>query len=97
MLKNMTETLLEQKLDSMMDSPKYTGCKCQRCREDILAYALNRLPPQYVSTNTGKLYTKLQNYTDRFEFDILCQLAIAIKVVTAAPRHQEPGQETREP
>ena len=89
MLKNMTEILAEQKLNELMKSPDYEGCTCSQCREDILAYALNRLPAQYVSTDTGALYAKVNQYATNLEFDILRQLALAMRIVGQSPRHNK--------
>lgn len=87
MLKNMTEVLVEQKLDSMLTSGNYHGCTCQQCREDIMAFTLNHLPAHYVSTDVGALYSKANHYATGADFDILKELARAMQVVERSPRH----------
>lgn len=88
MLTNITQILTEQKLDSMLSSSRYTGCTCTQCREDILAIALNQLPPHYVSTDKGVLFEKANQLANRFDNDILPALVRAIQVVEKAPRHK---------
>ena len=33
-------------------------CSCEQCRLDILALALNQLPPRYVVTDLGDTYSR---------------------------------------
>lgn len=86
MLKNITEMLVEQKLDELLKKDDQC-CKCQQCREDIIAYALNQLNPHYVSTGQGQLYTKAKVLTIDYEVEITAALARAIQLVTEHPRH----------
>ena len=53
----MEETVLE-KIDQLWPNTEY--CKCERCRMDIAAYALNRLPAQYVQSLKEKVYYRFQ-------------------------------------
>lgn len=85
MLKNITELALEQRLESLWD--KMDCCKCEKCREDIMAYALNHLPPQYISTEAGELYAKTKTMSSLYNFDIMRVLALAINIVNDNPRH----------
>ena len=88
MLTNITQVLAEQKLDSMLSSNSYSGCTCPQCREDILAYALNHLPPHYVSTDKGALFEKANQHANRFDNDMLPVLVRAMQVVEKSPRHK---------
>ena len=36
-------------------------CSCDNCKLDMMSYALNRLSPQYVRTDTGALFQNLNN------------------------------------
>jgi len=51
-----TLDLLLKKIDQLWPNTEY--CKCERCRMDIAAYALNRLPPRYVHSLAGELIHK---------------------------------------
>lgn len=85
MFKNITELLVEAKLDSMLE--KSDCCKCEKCRDDIMAYALNRLPPKYISTEEGELFAKVSTLSEKYNFDVIKAIAMAIEVVSNHPRH----------
>jgi len=61
-------------------------CGCEICREDVLVYALNRVPPRYVTTLKGKAVTgvKLDQEQDRAVIDVA--IMDGIKKAAASPR-----------
>lgn len=85
MLKNITEILANQKLEVLLKDNDC--CKCDKCKEDMLAYALNKLPPSYVSTDEGELFSKAKALSVDYDFDILKELVIAMNLVRGNPRH----------
>lgn len=85
MLKNITELLAEQKLESVWQ--KQDCCKCEKCKEDILAHALTRLPPHYISSASGELYARTKMLSAQYETAILCELVTAMEVVSKKPNH----------
>lgn len=87
MLKNITEMLVEQKMEELLEKEEHC-CKCQQCREDIIAYTLNQLTPHYVSTDHGQLFTKARMLSISYEVEITAALAKAIKLVAENPRHK---------
>jgi competence protein ComFB len=64
-------------------------CRCGRCKLDIKALALNHLPPKYVVTDRGYVYTKVNELESQFKADITVAVTNAIKVVRGSPRHGE--------
>lgn len=46
MVVNLVEQLVAERLDSVFE--KFNCCRCDKCRHDVAALALNALPPQYV-------------------------------------------------
>ena len=58
-LVNMMEETVLKKIDMLWETTD--GCKCQKCKLDIAAYALNRLPPRYVHSLQGNLFTGLMH------------------------------------
>ena len=50
---NMMEPLVWMELETIAQTQQGT-CFCSLCRSDITAYALNRLPARYVSTQEGE-------------------------------------------
>jgi len=85
-LKNYMEDAVVTELNSVLE--KLDGaCDCEKCREDIVAYSLNRLSPKYVVTDLGNVYTKLNQLQAQSQADIVVKLLEAAKVVKAKPRH----------
>ncbi len=85
-LVNVMETFVDSQLDSVLK--KISGfCQCSRCRQDVRAMALNNLPPRYVNTHKGDIYTRL-NVLDHAEIArVILEITKAAKVVMANPRH----------
>jgi competence protein ComFB len=87
---NYMEEVTEEVLDNILPTQKDL-CKCEHCRLDIIALALNRLPPKYVVTTLGRAHTKLEATKAQFRVDITTELVNAIKVVKNNPRHKPKG------
>lgn len=66
-------------------------CTCERCIHDIAAIALNNLPPKYIATEKGKLYSKIDSLMLQFKVDIISAITKAVNIVKANPRHGENG------
>ncbi|HOP92941.1 MAG TPA: late competence development ComFB family protein [Acetivibrio thermocellus] len=63
-------------------------CSCEKCRMDIAAIALNNLPPKYIVTDKGELYSKVDSLKQQFEVDVISALAKAAVIVKRNPRHE---------
>ena len=85
-LKNYMETIVLNYLDVVLE--KYPNCcKCEQCRQDIVMLALNNLPPKYVSSDKGNVFTKLSLTELEKEVQVIEEIAKAIEVVSRSPRH----------
>ena len=62
-------------------------CKCQYCRCDIVALALNLLPPRYITSEKGELLLKVASTTVQTRSDVLAALTQAIIRVSNNPKH----------
>ncbi len=82
---NLMEDIVLQYVDTVMESHPY--CRCEICRNDVIAYALNHLPPRYVVTDTGRMLVKLDSYAAQFRTDVVSALGEAVQVVGSKPRH----------
>ena len=91
-LKNYMETLVLEKRDEIIN--ELDCCKCEKCRMDIASYALNRLPPKYVATYEGQVYSKLDTLSIQYEADLINAIYQAAKVVTEHPHDRLPEQPT---
>ncbi|HHY92663.1 MAG TPA: late competence development ComFB family protein [Firmicutes bacterium] len=67
------------------------ACLCPRCRLDIMALALNSLPPRYVVTEEGEVYARTASLSQQYTADLTTALCRAFALVGASPRHQTPA------
>ncbi len=86
----MEETVLE-KIDQLWPNTEY--CKCERCRMDIAAYALNRLPAQYVQSLKGKVYYRFESTQIQRDIEVTVAVSQGIEIVGKAPHKNINGQE----
>ena len=84
-IKNYMEELVFSMLNSVIGD--IDVCSCSKCRMDIAALALNELPPKYIVTEKGELYSKVNILRQQFEVDILTAITKAAKRVKEHPRH----------
>jgi competence protein ComFB len=82
---NYMENIVFDMLPRLMDS--FDMCKCDRCQADVAAYALNRLPPKYVVTQVGELYSKLVLMHQQFDVDVVTAIAQGANIIMQRPRH----------
>ena len=85
-LKNMMEDAVEYQLRKILPTMPNV-CSCEKCRLDMAAYALNRLSPQYVRTDAGALYQKLNNSSQQAEVEVLTTVVAAIETISSHPKH----------
>ena len=83
--RNVMEILLEELFDKTSD--QWDCGTCEECRGDIIALALNQLPPHYVRTQKGEMLSKLAHLDPQNSTDALAALAQAVEKVKASPRH----------
>jgi competence protein ComFB len=87
-MKNYMEDLVADMLPAVLN--RMNVCQCDRCKYDIMAYVLNKMPPKYVVTRKGQLYTKLYAFQQQFEVDVVAAITTGAAIVSAHPRHDEP-------
>lgn len=69
-LRNYTEVLVEVALRKIWDDTDNI-CKCTRCYYDTMALSLNQLPSKYVVTQSGEVYTKINNFINQTQVDVM--------------------------
>jgi len=85
-LKNVMEELIEKKVDELINKDN-EACDCERCRFDVLAIVLNRLPAKYIVSMQGEAYTKLEFLRLQYKVDIITEIIQAIELVKKQPNH----------
>lgn len=91
MLKNYAEIVVNELFDSVFESQRKVNpnlCGCPRCREDVMAIALNRLPPRYVARDEGEIYTKVGYDQVGGKAEIVAALMHGFELVCRNPRHK---------
>ena len=66
-------------------------CGCANCRDDVMVFALNRLPPRYVATPHGEVISKVGMERSQEQADVSMALVEALRRVHQSPR---PGHTT---
>lgn len=82
---NCKEIVVKEYVDALINDSK--GCKCEKCRNDILALALNNLKPCYVTTKLGEVMSKIKSTEQQEETNIIVEVTKAINIVQNNPKH----------
>ncbi len=63
-------------------------CTCDLCKDDIMALALNQLPPHYVVSDRGTIFTQVSFDQIGGKAQVVAAITRAIEQVSNKPRHQ---------
>lgn len=85
-LLNYTSVWVWEVLDKVLEE-KPDVCKCERCRHDMAAMALNRLKPNYVVSEHGRVYAKTKMLSLQVRVDVLTEVTKAVDHVSKNPHH----------
>ncbi len=86
-IKNYMEEVVNILLPEILND--LNVCTCPKCTMDIAAMALNELPPKYIVTQKGELYSKINTLRQQFEVDVISAITRAAVLVKRSPRHDE--------
>ena len=85
MIHNLVEEHVRDSYDGVVKRfPDFCGCFI--CREDVYVYALNRIPPRYVTTQQGLAVTEVKLEKDQERAVIDVAVIDGIRRVTIMPR-----------
>ncbi|MBU1087800.1 MAG: late competence development ComFB family protein [Candidatus Omnitrophica bacterium] len=84
---NIMEDITKKYLDEML-SMRFDICTCDLCKQDIIAFALSRIPPKYITVDsfTDKLIQQIRTENSQL---IVKELVAAVRTITSNPRHEE--------
>lgn len=85
-IKNYMEEIVFNLIQEVLDD--INMCSCDKCILDIAAIALNDLPPKYIVTEKGELYSKINALKQQFEVDVIAAITKAAVLVKRSPRHE---------
>lgn len=83
-LVNLMEDLVFSKLEGTLN--RFNCCKCDKCKKDIAALALNRLNPHYVVMQEDDAIRR-EREEQQYASEVTGALVQAILVVKKQPRH----------
>jgi hypothetical protein len=84
-MRNVSEDLLREVYDELKSG--IPGWKdTLENREDVLVYALNRVPAHYVATTRGEVMTRMNMLRDQLRADATVALMEGFRFVAAKPR-----------
>jgi competence protein ComFB len=86
-IKNYMEEIVFHLMDDILKD--VNACTCDKCKLDVAAIALNDLPPKYIVTEKGELYSKISTLKQQFEVDVISSVTKAVVLVKRAPRHEK--------
>ena len=84
-LVNVVEEMVRQEVDKRIRDKDM--CKCQKCRLDACAIALNSLESFYVTTRMGALLREMMNTQISYRTTVMVEVIKALEVVEKRPQH----------
>ena len=84
---NVMQALVEEKVDKCMTEAGM--CTCPRCRIDVMALALSRLPSKYVVLHANDTLPMLTVYANRYAANVTTELMSACNRIKENPRHHD--------
>jgi competence protein ComFB len=88
-MKNVAEEFVRVLYDELRPGVKEAH-DCDVCREDVLVYALNRLPSHYVSTVKGEVLSRIDIQVGQSRADATVAIMEGFRFVAANPRCGRP-------
>ena len=83
---NIMEDVVEEAFDQLKASLDL--CPCDQCRNDVIAFALNNLPPRYAVTSSGSAISKAASLNIQYHADVQAAVIRGAEVVRQHPRHK---------
>jgi competence protein ComFB len=88
-VKNLQEIAVRREYE-VLKHTMHEFCGCDLCRDDVLVYALNRLPPRYVAQQAGEVITQVSLETDQPKADVSVVILEGMRRVHSGPRAGHP-------
>ena len=82
---NIVEDIVQSKAPEF--AKNFGVCDCHHCISDVIAIALNEIPPRYTVTQKGMLFAKVNSYALQHFADVNQALTKACMIVIESPRH----------
>jgi competence protein ComFB len=83
---NIMETIVRERIDHLLHN--FDCCKCDLCKDDMTALALNGLPPKYVTTHNGELFGRTETLNQSAMLTLDVDIIMCINKVAKKPNHR---------
>lgn len=83
---NFNEVMVKRAVDEYLPKADLP-CKCEKCKADIIAFALNRLPPRYYVSLKGEVMTHFEAQMVPDRARVLSEVVSAAQIIAAYPSH----------
>ncbi|MCR5289323.1 MAG: late competence development ComFB family protein [Treponema sp.] len=88
---NQMEEIVTKSVNNLFDqlkeiNPPWFTCDCENCRMDAISYVLNRVPPKYVVSGRGVIYTAQELSDGQVQADLDALGIEAIRKVNSIKR-----------
>ncbi len=91
-MKNALEEVIDSLHDGLRSRSGARFCSCSKCRDDVIAHALNKARPRYVGSATlGAAVTRVNLDTDQARAELSVLVLDAMRRVDENPRHGPEG------
>lgn len=90
-MKNLLEELVYREYERLRPAD---FCGCRQCRDDVIVFALNRLPPRYVAAHEGEVIAHVALGRDQPVADVSVALVEGFRRVASSPRAGHAGAPT---
>lgn len=88
MVINYMEEIVSRYLKKILSYPDYASiCKCDYCKDDIMAMVLNNLCPFYITTKRGEIFAEYSTYEIQHQAEIIKEVIQAIEFISVHPNH----------
>lgn len=84
-LRNYMEDVILEKYGHTIKMLK--ACTCEKCKKDIMAYALNELPSHYIAVKPVMIEDTVRELRSSLEVKVSSALIQAVQHVKANPQH----------
>ncbi|MCK4994967.1 MAG: late competence development ComFB family protein [Candidatus Omnitrophica bacterium] len=84
---NIMEEIVQNHLDAILSSNPGI-CKCSKCIDAILSRVLSTLPAKYITTDSGAMYTLIDQVKVEQSSEILKELMKVLEDIKNHPLHQ---------
>jgi competence protein ComFB len=90
-VKNLLEELVYREYERLRPAG---FCGCRQCRDDVIVFVLNRLPPRYVAAHEGEVIGHVALGRDQPIADVSMALVEGFRLVASSPRAGHAGGKT---